>query len=148
MYTCTYDYFIHVAQRDASGRVVSMEGRLDLENTDYKNTQKLTWLAETASHTPSVCVHFDHLITKGVLKPEDDFKDYVNFNSRVCLFVYLSVCLLACFFACLCACMLIHASPSSISRAMFNFRVFTLCLSFCCLFVCPFVVCTCSFTNK
>lgn len=34
---------------------------------DYKNTPKLTWLANTerSPFTPTVCVHFDHLITKG-----------------------------------------------------------------------------------
>ena len=62
-----------------------MEARLELDNTDYKNTQKLTWLSDVdrAPLTPTVCVHFDHLITKGVLKPDEDFKDFVNWNSKV-----------------------------------------------------------------
>ena len=62
-----------------------VEGKLLLEDEDYKNTLKLTWLAETghAPLTPTVCVHFDHLITKGVLKPNEDFKDFVNKNSKV-----------------------------------------------------------------
>ncbi len=65
--------------------MTGLEATLDLENTDYKNTLKLTWLADTAKAppTPTVCVHFEHLITKGVLKPEEDFKDYVNRNSKV-----------------------------------------------------------------
>ena len=69
----------------SEGKVVSLEGRLELENTDFKNTQKLTWLADcgSAQTTPTICFHFDHLITKGVLKPEDDFKDYVNYHSKV-----------------------------------------------------------------
>lgn len=71
--------------RDASGRVTSLEGELRLEDTDYKNTQKLTWLAETnhAPFTPTVCMTFDHLISKGVLKPDEDFKDFVNKESKV-----------------------------------------------------------------
>ena len=70
---------------DTNGRVNKVEARLDLDNKDYKNTQKLTWLSEadSAPLTPTVCVHFDHLITKGVLKPEEDFRDFVNWNSKV-----------------------------------------------------------------
>lgn len=71
--------------RAASGCINKVEARLNLENTDYKNTQKLTWLADTdqASLTPTVCVHFEHLINKGVLKPDEDFKNFINWNSKV-----------------------------------------------------------------
>ena len=73
--------------------MTGLDGQLDLDNTDYKNTPKLTWLADTpkATPTPTVCVHFEHLITKGVLKPDEDFKDFVNWNSKVpCM--YMVVC--------------------------------------------------------
>ena len=71
--------------RDHSGHVTAVEGALNLENTEYKDTLKLTWLAKTdhTPATPTVCVHFDNLITKGVLKPEENFKDFVNRNSKV-----------------------------------------------------------------
>lgn len=72
--------------RDPSTGVIhGLEAKLCLSDTDYKNTAKVTWLADTdrAPFTPTVCVHFDHLITKGVLKPEDNFKDFVNYNSKV-----------------------------------------------------------------
>ena len=72
--------------RDASSGVINgLEAKLALSDTDYKNTPKVTWLAETdhAPFTPTVCVIFDHLISKGVLKPEDNFKDFVNYNSKV-----------------------------------------------------------------
>ncbi len=59
-----------------------------LDNKDYKSTQKLTWLTETADFTPTLCVHYDNIISKGILKPEDDFKDHVNHNSRVGLVAY------------------------------------------------------------
>ena len=67
------------------GKVVLLEGELALENTEFKNTQKLTWLADCgpAQTTPTICYHFDHIITKGVLKPEDNFEDYINYNSKV-----------------------------------------------------------------
>ncbi|KAJ8289165.1 hypothetical protein COCON_G00018240 [Conger conger] len=71
--------------RDGSGAISSLEGRLNLENTDYKKTTKITWLAETprAPTTPTVCVTYQHLITKPVLGKDDDFKDHINRNSKV-----------------------------------------------------------------
>ncbi|XP_035290073.1 bifunctional glutamate/proline--tRNA ligase isoform X3 [Anguilla anguilla] len=71
--------------RDGSGAITSLEGRLNLENTDYKKTTKITWLADTprAPTTPTVCVTYHHLITKPVLGKEDDFKDHINRNSKV-----------------------------------------------------------------
>ena len=52
---------------------------------DYKKTQKITWLAETdkAKFTPTVCVHFDNIITKAVLGKDEDFKQYINKDSKV-----------------------------------------------------------------
>lgn len=71
--------------RDGSGVISSLEGRLNLENTDYKKTTKITWLAETprAPTTPTVCVTYQHLITKPVLGKDDDFKDHINRESKV-----------------------------------------------------------------
>ena len=62
-----------------------LEGALALDDSDYKNTAKLTWLAklDSVAMTPTVIVHFDHLITKDVLKPDEDFKDFVNRDSMV-----------------------------------------------------------------
>ncbi|XP_034163959.2 bifunctional glutamate/proline--tRNA ligase [Pangasianodon hypophthalmus] len=70
--------------KDSSGTISSLEGRLNLENTDYKKTTKITWLAETpkAPFTPAVCVNYQHLITKPVLGKDDNFKDYINQNSK------------------------------------------------------------------
>ena len=69
----------------AGGEVESLAGDLDLENTDYKKTQKLTWLAETnlAPFTPTVCVHYDHIITKPILGKEENFKEFINGDSKV-----------------------------------------------------------------
>ncbi|XP_066559090.1 bifunctional glutamate/proline--tRNA ligase isoform X2 [Amia ocellicauda] len=71
--------------RDSSGKVQSLSGRLDLENRDYKKTTKITWLASTprALPTPTICITYQHLITKPVLGKDDDFKDYINRNSKV-----------------------------------------------------------------
>lgn len=71
--------------RDASGAITSLDGRLNLENTDYKKTTKITWLAESsrAPFVPTVCVNYQHLITKPVLGKDDDFKAYINKNSKI-----------------------------------------------------------------
>ncbi|KAG8584421.1 hypothetical protein GDO81_008827 [Engystomops pustulosus] len=70
--------------RDSSGKITSLDAQLNLENKDYKKTTKITWLADTpqATLTPTVCVNYDHLITKPVLGKEEDFKQYVNRSSK------------------------------------------------------------------
>ncbi|XP_053315637.1 bifunctional glutamate/proline--tRNA ligase [Spea bombifrons] len=70
--------------RDSSGKIQSLDAKLNLENKDYKKTTKITWLAETlqAPFIPTTCVNYDHLITKPVLGKEEDFKQYVNRNSK------------------------------------------------------------------
>ena len=73
---------------------------------DYKKTQKITWLAEVdvAPLIPVVCVQYDHLITKPILGKDEDFKQYINNNSRVChcaltyIFVICSSCVVFCCF--------------------------------------------------
>lgn len=79
--------FSFLLLRGADGKVVSMEARLNLDNKDYKKTTKITWLAETNSAPllPTVCVVYQPLISKAVITKEDDFKDYINKNSKVCL---------------------------------------------------------------
>ncbi|XP_045040367.2 bifunctional glutamate/proline--tRNA ligase isoform X3 [Desmodus rotundus] len=70
--------------KDSNGKIVSLDAKLNLENKDYKKTTKITWLAETARALPipAVCVTYDHLITKPVLGKDEDFKQYVNKNSK------------------------------------------------------------------
>ena len=52
---------------------------------DFKKTTKVTWLADTeqAPLVSVVCVHFDSLISKGVLDKNEDFKDFINKHSKV-----------------------------------------------------------------
>ncbi|NXC50694.1 SYEP ligase, partial [Penelope pileata] len=70
--------------RNSSGKVVSIDTKLNLENKDFKKTTKITWLAETprAPLIPTVCVNYEHLITKPVLGKDEDFKQYINRNSK------------------------------------------------------------------
>ncbi|XP_049689647.1 bifunctional glutamate/proline--tRNA ligase isoform X4 [Accipiter gentilis] len=70
--------------RNSSGKIVSVDAKLNLENKDFKKTTKITWLAETsrAPLIPTVCVNYEHLITKPVLGKDEDFKQYINRNSK------------------------------------------------------------------
>ncbi|XP_078001176.1 bifunctional glutamate/proline--tRNA ligase-like [Glandiceps talaboti] len=70
--------------KDGAGKVTSLEADLNLENTDYKKTTKVTWLAEHSQgqFTPTVCVNFEHIISKPVLDKEDDFKKYIDHQTR------------------------------------------------------------------
>ncbi|KAM6324331.1 bifunctional glutamate/proline--tRNA ligase [Aegotheles albertisi] len=70
--------------RNSNGKIVSIDAKLNLENKDFKKTTKITWLAETphASLIPAVCVNYEHLITKPVLGKDEDFKQYINRNSK------------------------------------------------------------------
>ncbi|KFP87297.1 Bifunctional glutamate/proline--tRNA ligase, partial [Acanthisitta chloris] len=70
--------------RNSSGKIVSIDAKLNLDNKDFKKTTKITWLAETprAPLIPTVCVNYEHLITKPVLGKDEDFKQYINQNSK------------------------------------------------------------------
>ncbi|CAI9587656.1 unnamed protein product [Staurois parvus] len=70
--------------RDSSGKIKSLDAKLNLDNKDYKKTTKITWLADTdkAPFIPTTCVNYDHLITKPVLGKDEDFKQYVNRSSK------------------------------------------------------------------
>nr|XP_036870215.1 LOW QUALITY PROTEIN: bifunctional glutamate/proline--tRNA ligase [Manis javanica] len=70
--------------KNPDGKIVSLDAKLNLENKDYKKTTKITWLAETARALPipAICVTYEHLITKPVLGKDEDFKQYVNKNSK------------------------------------------------------------------
>ncbi|XP_073320105.1 bifunctional glutamate/proline--tRNA ligase isoform X2 [Pagrus major] len=71
--------------KGADGKVVSLEARLNLENKDFKKTTKITWLAETNSAPllPTVCINYQPLISKAVITKDDDFKDFINKNSKL-----------------------------------------------------------------
>lgn len=89
--------------RGADGKVVSMDARLNLDNKDFKKTTKITWLAETNSAPllPAICINYQPLISKAVITKEDDFKDYINKNSKVCFCnANLMACVATMFFQC------------------------------------------------
>ncbi|XP_046992182.1 bifunctional glutamate/proline--tRNA ligase [Schistocerca americana] len=63
---------------------ITVEAEPNIENKDYKKTPKLTWLAVTskAPFVPCTCVYFDHIISKAILGKDEDFKDYINHQTK------------------------------------------------------------------
>jgi len=67
------------------GKVVSVEAQENTDNKDFKKTLKVTWLCEDQDKsptTPAVLIYYDHIITKAILDKDDDFKNFVNTNSK------------------------------------------------------------------
>lgn len=75
------------------GSVVRVHARLNLNDKDYKNTLKITWIAkpspllnEDTEKTNSIscyAVYFNHIINVPVVGKDDDFKDFVAKDTRV-----------------------------------------------------------------
>lgn len=78
--------------------IVNVEARLNLEDKNYKNTLKITWLAKSLPRSdpnveksnPIKCyaVYFDNIISVPTLGKDDDFKNFVNKDTRVKNFIY------------------------------------------------------------
>lgn len=62
--------------------VTSVRVTLDLDNKDFKKTLKVSWLNKDSVYQAKL-IYYDHIITKSVLDKEEDFKTYVNRNSKV-----------------------------------------------------------------
>ena len=72
----------------SNGKVTSVDAEANLDNTDYKKTIKVTWLAQVAdkpdaAFTPATCVYYDHIISKPVLDKDDDFKNFIGKDTMV-----------------------------------------------------------------
>lgn len=76
---------IKEVSRSADGKVDKVVAEPNLDDKNYKNTLKVTWLASTPS-TPLVhciCVFFDHILSKPVLGKDDDFKQFVRKETQL-----------------------------------------------------------------
>ncbi len=71
---------------------MSVEAEPNLDDKNYKKTPKLTWISNTEKARPITCVSvfFDHIISKPVLAKDEDFKQYINTNTRVRNLIILS----------------------------------------------------------
>lgn len=63
--------------KDADGKVVSIDAKLHLDGDFRKTEKKLTWLA-AEKNTKVELVDFDHLITKDKLEEGDNFEDFLT----------------------------------------------------------------------
>lgn len=62
---------------------IKLTGRLALDDTNYSDTKKFTWLAALEHGlVPFALVEYDHLITKAKVEETDDFDSIVNVNSK------------------------------------------------------------------
>lgn len=73
--------------KNENGLVEKINASLDLDNKDFKKTYKLTWLSKESIRTAQL-VYYDHIITKSVLGKDEDFKDFVNRDSKVVVPVF------------------------------------------------------------
>jgi len=67
------------------GKVVSVDAEDNTENKDFKKTTKLTWLcadSDNSPFTPAVLIYYDHIIKKAILDKDDDFKNFVESDSK------------------------------------------------------------------
>lgn len=81
--------------------IVDVEARLNLKDKNYKNTMKITWLAESLSSSdpnveklnPIKCyvVYFENILSVPVLGSNDDFKNFIAKDTRVKNFTYKQV---------------------------------------------------------
>lgn len=80
---------------------------------DYKKTQKITWLAEAEDgpFIPAVCIQYDHIITKGVLGKDEDFKNFINKDSKVSISIIYII-------------NNFHLSFSSVQNLIFQSKIF------------------------
>ena len=67
------------------GKVESVEATDNTGDANFKKTLKVTWLCDDEDNspkTPAVLVYYDHIISKPILDKDDDFKNYVNKDSK------------------------------------------------------------------
>jgi len=67
------------------GKVESVEAEPNIEDKDFKKTLKVTWLCDDEDKnpkTPTLLVYYDHIISKPILDKDDDFKNFVNHDSK------------------------------------------------------------------
>ncbi|UXI15184.1 hypothetical protein NH340_JMT01127 [Sarcoptes scabiei] len=69
-------------EKNSSGLILSIKAKLDLSNKDFKKTLKITWLEEQST-IPAILIYYDNLIRKPVLSKEEDFKEFINLDSKM-----------------------------------------------------------------
>lgn len=73
---------IKSVNKNENGVVSRVSATLDLDNKDFKKTLKVTWLNKDSVQQAKL-IYYDHIITKSILGKDEDFKEYVNKDSKV-----------------------------------------------------------------
>lgn len=70
--------------KNIDGKIIFFDVKLNLENKDYKKIIKIIWFVEIiyVFFVLVICVIYEYLIIKLVLGKDEDFKQYVNKNSK------------------------------------------------------------------
>lgn len=68
-------------EKDAEGKVTSIEAKLHLDGDFRKTEKKLTWVAKEKNIAVEL-VDFDHLITKDKLDEGDNFEDFLTKETK------------------------------------------------------------------
>ena len=75
---------ITISKKEVDGENVTLYGKYDPEDKDFKKTKKLTWVCADPDTTVEITlVEYDHLITKQKVEENDDIKLLVNHNSKI-----------------------------------------------------------------
>jgi bifunctional glutamyl/prolyl-tRNA synthetase len=68
-------------KRNSSASIEEIVAVTNLEDKNFKNTLKCTWVNAKESAVATF-VYYDHLIAKSLLAKEDEFKDFINQKSK------------------------------------------------------------------
>ena len=71
---------VKIEQRSIANRKIIAVA--DLDNKDYKKTLKVSWIAKSATQVPFAANFVENIISKKVLAPDDDFKNYIRKVAR------------------------------------------------------------------
>ena len=75
---------VTISKKEDNNGVITLTGKVDASDKDFKSTKKLTWLAIDPDTTVEITlVELDHLITKKKVEETDNVKDLVNHNSKI-----------------------------------------------------------------
>ncbi|RWS21130.1 hypothetical protein B4U80_00819, partial [Leptotrombidium deliense] len=70
-----------IVKNDKTGLITDVYCTTNLECKDFKKTLKVTWL-ETSNVIKASIIYYEHIIMKPVLGKDDDFKDFINEDSK------------------------------------------------------------------
>jgi glutamyl-tRNA synthetase len=69
-------------EKSEDGNSITLEGKFDPEDKDFKSTKKLNWLAANSDLTKVEMIEFDHLISVKKIDENTDFDKAYNADSR------------------------------------------------------------------